>query len=93
MTFLAAVAAHMGGPDDLRELVSMVTDYPAALLRLSGYGLTAGCRADLVVWDCERVEDIATAVPARVVVVKNGRVTVTCERRVRERWREPRAIL
>jgi len=93
MTFLAAVAAHMGAPDDLRELVSMVTDYPATLLRLSGYGLTAGCRADLVVWDCERVEDIATALPARILVVKNGRVTVTCERRVRERWREPRAIL
>ena len=93
MTFLTAVAAHMGAPDDLRELVSMVTDHPASMLRLDGYGLTAGCRADLVVWDCERVEDIATALPTRVLVVKNGRVTVTCERRIHERWREGRAIL
>jgi cytosine/creatinine deaminase len=93
MTFLAAVAAHMGTPDDLRQLVRMVTDHPAALLRLPDYGLDAGSRADLVVWDCERVEDIVTALPTRVLVVKNGRVTVTCERRVEERWREARAIL
>jgi cytosine deaminase len=93
MTFIAAVAAHMGTAAHLRQLVSMVTDHPAAMLRLPDYGLRDGCRADLVAWDCERVEDIATALPARVLVVKNGRVTVTAERRVEERWREARAIL
>lgn len=93
MTFLAAVAAHMGTRDDLRQLVDMVTEHPAAMLRLPGYGLTAGCQADLVAWDCERVEDIPTTLPARVFVVKNGRVTVTCEHRLEERWRGARAIL
>ena len=88
MTFLAAVAAHMGTPEELRQLLAMVTTHPARLLGLSDYGLAEGCRADLVVWDCQRVEDVPASLPGRVLVVKNGRVTVTSERRVQEHWRE-----
>jgi cytosine deaminase len=93
MTFLAAVAAHMGTPADLRDLLGTVTTHPARMLRLADYGLEAGCRADLVVWDTERVEDVVAAQPARLLVVKDGRVSVEHERRTRERWREARDIL
>ena len=88
MAFLAAVAAHMGTSEQMRELVATLTTHPARILRLPGYGLDTGCRADLVVWGCERPEDIVAALPARAFIVKNGRVTIEHERRVRERWRE-----
>src|SRR5438477_3204838 len=79
MAFLASVAAHMGTPQDLRTLVDCLTIYPARILRLPDYGIVQGCRADLVVWDCERVEDIVAAQPFRPWVIKNGRVTVEHE--------------
>jgi cytosine deaminase len=88
MAFLTALAAHMGAAQDLRQLLAMLTSHPARMLRLPEYGLAPGCRADLVVWDCERVEDVAASLPARILVVKHGRVTVTIERRVHERWRQ-----
>jgi cytosine/creatinine deaminase len=88
MTFLAAVAAHMGTPADLRQLVETVTAHPARILRLRDYGLASGAHADLVVWDCERVEDIVAGLPARVLVMRRGRVTVEHERRRHDRWRE-----
>ncbi|HXH81796.1 MAG TPA: amidohydrolase family protein, partial [Candidatus Tectomicrobia bacterium] len=87
LTLLAAVAAHMGSAADLRALVDMITVHPARLLRLADYGLAPGCRADLVVWDCERLEDIPAALPARTLVVRNGRVTLQAEGRIVERWR------
>jgi cytosine deaminase len=86
--FVASMAAHMGAPDDLRALLETLTTHPARMLRLEGYGLAPGARATLVVWECERPEDIVAALPGRALVVKDGRVTLEYERRVRERWRE-----
>jgi cytosine deaminase len=85
--FVTAVAAHMGTPAHLRALLSAITTLPARMLRLPDYGLAPGCRADLVVWDCAHPEDVAATLPGRALVVKDGRVTVECERRVVERWR------
>jgi cytosine deaminase len=87
LTFVGAVAAHMGTPELMRELVAGVTTYPARILNLRDYGCAAGCRADLIVWDCQRPEEIVTSLPARRLVVKAGRVSVEHERRVVERWR------
>jgi cytosine deaminase len=90
MAFLGAVAAHMGTPAAMRDLFDALTVHPARILRLPDYGLAPGCRADLVVWNCERVEDIVAALPDRAFVLKHGRVTVEQQRTVRARWREPR---
>jgi cytosine deaminase len=87
MAFLAAVAAHMGTPADLRALLATVTEHPARLLRLPDYGLAPGCRADLVAWDCARPEDAVATVAPRTLVVKRGRVTVQARHEVVERWR------
>jgi cytosine/creatinine deaminase len=87
MAFLASVAAHMGTPADLRALMDGITAHPARLLRLADYGLAAGCRADLVAWDCARVEDAVATLAPRTLVVKRGRVTVETRRDVIERWR------
>ncbi len=89
MAFLGAVAAHMGTPELLRELLACLTTHPARILGLRDYGLAPGCRADLVLWECECAEEVAAALPARRLVVKSGRVTVEHERRVVERWRGP----
>jgi cytosine deaminase len=85
--YVTAVAAHMGTPADLRALLSTISIHPAAMLRLPDYGLAPGCQADLVVWECERPEDVAATLPGRALVVKRGRVTIESERRVVERWR------
>jgi len=88
MAFLAAVAAHMGTPELMRELLAAITTYPARILRLPDYGLEPGCRADLVVWECERPEDLVAALPPRRLVLRAGRITVEHEHRVRHRWRD-----
>jgi cytosine deaminase len=87
MAFVAAVAAHMGTPADLRALLAAITVHPARLLRLADYGLDPGCRADLVVWDCARPEDTVAALAPRTLVVKRGRVTLQAHHDVIERWR------
>ena len=88
LTFLTAVAGHMGTAREMRMLLDTITIHPARMLRLPDYGLAVGCRADLVVWDCARPEDVVAALPSRLVVIKHGRVTIEHERRTRERWRE-----
>src|SRR5262249_34231468 len=93
LTFLAAVAAHMGTARELRTLLDTITVHPARMLRLPGYGLAPGCRADLVVWECARPEDAVATLPPRPLVVKHGRVSIEHERRWRERWREQRGML
>ena len=87
MAFLASVAAHMGTPAELRQLMEMITVQPARLLRLPDYGLAPGCQADLVVWDCPRSEDAIATLAPRTLVVKRGRVTVEARREIVDRWR------
>ena len=87
LTFVGAVAAHMGTRELMHELVAAITTHPARILNLRDYGCAAGCRADLVVWECERMEEIVMALPPRRWVVKAGRITVEHEPRTVERWR------
>jgi len=87
MAFLTAVAAHMGTPSDLRALLDTITVHPARILRRPDHGLTPGCRADLVVWDCLRAEDAIATMAPRVLVIKGGRITIEARHVVVERWR------
>jgi cytosine deaminase len=88
LAFLTTVAAHMGGAREMRMLLDTITVHPARMLRLPDYGLAPGCRADLLVWECATAEDAVATPPPRVLSIKDGRVTIEHERRVRERWRE-----
>ncbi|HEU4367102.1 MAG TPA: amidohydrolase family protein [Methylomirabilota bacterium] len=87
MAFVAAVAAHMGTPADLRALLAAITLHPARMLRLPDYGLAPGCRADLVAWDCASPDDAIATLAPRTLVVKRGRVTIEARHEVIERWR------
>jgi cytosine deaminase len=87
MGFLLSVAAHMGTTQDLGQALAMLTRHPARILRVPDYGLAVGCRADLVVWETERPEEIVAALAPPRLVVKAGRITVEHERAIREPWR------
>ena len=75
LAYLLVVAAHMGAEADMAAALDMVTGAPARILRLDGYGLAVGGRADLVVLDASTVAEAVGALPARALVVKAGRVT------------------
>lgn len=87
MGFLVSVGCHMGTRSDLLEVLAMLTRHPARILRIQDYGLDVGCRADLVVWEAERAEDLIATLAARRLVVKRGRVSVEHERSARLSWR------
>jgi len=80
MGFLLAVGAHMGTTQDLGQALAMLTQHPARILRVPDYGLAVGCRADLVLWETERPEEIVAALAPPRLVVKAGRITVEHER-------------
>ena len=88
MGLLVAVGCHMGGQSDLRDTLAMLTEHPARILRVPDYGLEVGCRADLIVWETQRPEDILATMASRHLVVKRGRVSVEHERVARQVWRQ-----
>jgi cytosine deaminase len=77
----------MGTVAEQAEVLKILTEYPARLLRLTAYGLAVGCQADLVVWDTQRADEIAATLASPRFVVKRGRLSVEHERTVREPWR------
>ena len=87
MGYLLGVAAHMGADPELRQVLDMLTGHPARILRLPHHGLAVGDRADLVVWEAERIEDVVAALAPCRLVVKGGRVSVEHARSVTEPWR------
>ena len=60
--------------DDLELALDVCTFGGAKVMGLVGYGLEAGCRADLVVVPGETLADVVVSRPPRKLVVKNGRV-------------------
>ncbi|MBM7566021.1 amidohydrolase family protein [Paenibacillus sacheonensis] len=69
---ITAYAAHMGRPADLRTILRMMTEIPAAILRLEGYGVEVGNDADFVVFDGSTPEELFTMVPERRWVFRGG---------------------
>jgi cytosine deaminase len=52
----------------------MATVNGARLMRLPGYGLDVGCRADLVVIAAPSVQEAYRTQPPRIAVIHDGRV-------------------
>src|SRR5437899_3246621 len=71
---VTAMAAHLGNLDQLAWLPELITTNPARALGLEGYGLAAGCRADLVVLDARDAAQAITEQAEKLYVVKAGRV-------------------
>jgi cytosine deaminase len=76
IAMLAIPTAHLGGADDLPGVLPMITYNPAKALELEGYGLTAGCHADMVLLDTKRVVDAIIDLPEKLYVIKRGNIVV-----------------
>ncbi|WP_051328619.1 amidohydrolase family protein [Geminicoccus roseus] len=73
--------AHMGvhavpmtSMDQIRSAFDAVTSVPAQLMQLDGYGITPGCRADLVVLDAADPVEAVRIKPPRLYVLRAGKV-------------------
>ena len=74
---LLAHAAQLGTPAQQASVLEMATTRAARAIGLRDYGIAVGNQADLVIFDCERVDDILLDMPARSWVIKRGRIAVT----------------
>ena len=61
---------------DLEHAFAMATVLPAGVLRLDGYGLSPGGRADLVVIPAGSVAEAVAGQPMRRSTIKSGRIVV-----------------
>ncbi len=71
---MAVHVGHMTARDQIRACYQAVTSAAAEILGLERYGLTAGCYADLVVLQCADPIEAIRLKPARLLVVRRGKV-------------------
>lgn len=74
VAFMGLHACHMSGEHEIPRMFDAITVNGATTLGLEGYGLAPGCRADAVVLDAQDVVDALRSHPARLAVVRGGRV-------------------
>lgn len=66
--------AQMTGQDAMRQCFAAVTEAPARILGLDGYGIAPGCHADLVVLDAASPVEAIRLRAARLLVMRRGQV-------------------
>ena len=71
---VTAHAAQMSLPDEIKKVYDMITGDAAAVIGLEDYGLKVGSKADLIVLDVATERDAIRLAPARLFVIKNGRI-------------------
>lgn len=76
VAMLAIPVAHLGGADDIHTVLPMITTSPAKTLKLRKYGMAVGCKGTVVVLDTKAYENAILDIPSRLLVVKEGVVTV-----------------
>jgi cytosine deaminase len=81
IALLLAHAAQLSAPDEIPHAFRAVTYAGAQALRLEGYGVTPGGRADLVVLDAETIEEALRLQADRRWVLRDGLVVAETERR------------
>ena len=76
MLEVASMGLHVAmttTPAGMREAFDAVTSVPAAVMGLEGYGLAAGCRADMVVLQAADPVEAIRLKPTRLHVIRAGR--------------------
>jgi len=66
--------AQMTGQEAMRACYKAVTETPASILGLEGYGLQPGCHADLVLLDAGDPVEAIRLRAARLLVLRRGRI-------------------
>nr|WP_298681827.1 amidohydrolase family protein [uncultured Dongia sp.] len=77
MLDVATMALHVGqmtGVEAMRACFQSVTETPARILHLDGYGLNPGCYADLVLLDAADPIEAIRLKAARLKVLRRGKV-------------------
>ncbi|WP_426211820.1 amidohydrolase family protein [Pseudomonas sp. TWR2-1-1] len=72
---LFANVSQMGTEAQLRQCLAWVSSESARLLRLTDYGLLAGCRADFIVFDACSPAAVIAEISAPLMGFKGGRQT------------------
>jgi cytosine deaminase len=66
--------AQMTGQAQMRQIFDAVTVNAAKVMGLEGYGLEAGCRADLVILQARDPHEALRLKPARLHVIRRGKI-------------------
>ncbi|MCZ6772927.1 MAG: amidohydrolase family protein [Proteobacteria bacterium] len=66
--------AHMTGQEAMRQCFAAVTENPAAILGLEGYGIAPGCYADIVVLQAADPVEAIRLRATRLYVIRRGKV-------------------
>lgn len=74
VAFMGLHACHMSGEEEIPRMFDAVTVNGARTLGLEGYGLEPGCRGDAVLLDAPGMVDALRTHPARLAVVRGGRL-------------------
>ena len=88
---MAVHVGHLSGYDEMEACFRAVTENPARIMGLEGYGIAVGCNADMVVLDAENPVEAIRLRPPRLAVVRRGGVISTmapAEARVDLPWAE-----
>jgi cytosine deaminase len=73
---LLMAGGHLAGRSDVHAVFEMATVNPARALGLTGYGVSVGDRANLVLFDAESPWDALVSQAEKRLVIANGRVVV-----------------
>lgn len=74
VALITAHAAQMSMPNERQKLIDMITTDAAKILRLKGYGLKVGSRANLVVVKAASIDEAIGLQPVRSYVIKDGQI-------------------
>ena len=77
MLDVAAMGLHVGqlsSADDMRWCYQAVTENPARIMNLEGYGIAKGCNADLVLLHAKDPIEAIRLRATRLTVIRRGRV-------------------
>jgi cytosine deaminase len=66
--------AQMTGRAQMRQIFEAVTYNAAKVMGLEGYGLTPGCRADMVILQAQDPHEALRLKPARLYVIRRGKI-------------------
>jgi cytosine deaminase len=69
--------AQMTGVEQMKSCFQAITEVPAAILGLEGYGLEKGCNADLVILQAKDAVEALRLKANRLFVIRRGKVIST----------------
>ncbi len=66
--------AQMTGVDEMESCFSAVTEFPAKIMGLEGYGLEKGCNADMIILQAADPIEALRLRPNRLFVIRRGKI-------------------